>query len=141
MNIGRKEIDRWHRDRGMRGVGYHYIIRRDGEVELGRAKEQVGAHVRGHNRTSIGVCLVGGIDDSGEAEDNYTLDQYVALAELLQQLHEEFPEAEILGHRDFPRVRKACPCFDVKKWWRDTVENSDRTDPITRCDAPALLKD
>lgn len=140
MDIGRKEIDRWHRDGGMKCIGYHYVIRRNGEVELGRSKEEVGAHVRGYNRESLGICLVGGIDDQGKPEDNFTLDQYVALAEILQELHQEFPEAEIKGHRDFPEVNKACPCFDVKAWWKDTVENTGRTNPVDRCDTPAILK-
>lgn len=116
-DIGRKEIDRWHRERGWLMIGYHFVIRRDGTVETGRLVERVGAHVEGHNKHSIGICLVGGIDAKGKPENNFTHEQFKALRELLFGLLSYCPEATVLGHRDFPGVAKACPSFDVGGWW------------------------
>lgn len=119
MDIGKKEIDRWHRDRGWNGIGYHYVIRRDGIVEEGRGLKEQGAHVAGYNHNSIGICLVGGVSEEfpRAAEANYTTAQWAVLEKLVTELSGLFPKAVIQGHRDFPGVNKACPCFDVKDWW------------------------
>lgn len=115
MDIGRAEIDVWHRERGFDGIGYHYVIRRGGEVEDGRPLSVAGAHVAGHNARTVGICLVGGIDDAGEPENNFTGEQFFALRELLAELVEVLPgEVWIKGHRDF--AAKACPSFDVARW-------------------------
>lgn len=117
MDVGAAEIDRWHKARGWSGIGYHFVIRRDGRVEKGRPLEKVGAHVAGHNAHSIGICLVGGkAREQDIPEDNYTAAQLAALRSLIEVLQARFPQADILGHRDFPNVHKACPCFDVRSW-------------------------
>jgi N-acetylmuramoyl-L-alanine amidase len=115
QDIGFQEIHQWHLDKGWAGCGYHYIIRRDGEIEKGRSEEIAGAHVRGFNRNSIGICLIGGISDKGNPANNFTKEQWVSLKRLLKRLSEKYPLAKILGHRDFPGVKKACPSFDVRK--------------------------
>lgn len=118
-DIGAKEIDRWHRERGMFSIGYHLVIRRDGTPEKGRELDQPGAHARGFNERSIGVCLVGGIkivDGKQLPENNFTDEQFKTLQEALTYLKQRFPGAEILGHRDLPNVKKDCPCFDVRTW-------------------------
>lgn len=117
QDIGKEEIDKWHRKRKMFGIGYHYVIRRSGVLEEGRDHSLVGAHTRGHNNTSLGICMVGGVDEKGKPEENFESAQYETLRSLLKYLKDQHPEADILGHRDFPSVRKACPCFDVKEWW------------------------
>lgn len=101
---------------GWRDIGYHYVIGRGGRVEDGRPVERAGAHVSGHNSNSIGICLVGGIDERGRAEDNFRPEQKAALKKMLLSLSKRFPGARILGHRDFPGVKKDCPCFDVGSW-------------------------
>jgi N-acetylmuramoyl-L-alanine amidase len=118
LDVGAKEIDKWHRAQGWACIGYHYVIRRDGTVEEGRDREVVGAHVVSANDSSVGICMVGGVDadDPKKAEDNYTEEQYTSLKKLLDELKTVYPQAVILGHRDFPGVKKACPCFDVKQW-------------------------
>lgn len=116
MNIGRSEIDRWHRQLGWLMIGYHFVIRRDGTVETGRNIDVPGSHVSGYNANSVGICLVGGVDSKGRSEANYTKEQYNALAKLLRELKVKYPNAIIQGHRDFPKVAKDCPCFDVRKW-------------------------
>ncbi|MBN9346632.1 MAG: N-acetylmuramoyl-L-alanine amidase [Devosia sp.] len=128
MDIGRAEIDRWHRQKGWLMIGYHFVIRRNGKVEIGRPVDTIGAHVEGHNSVSIGICMVGGTDAKGAPEDNFTSAQYAALAELLRDLKAKYPRANICGHRDFSPDKnkdgkitpnefvKACPSFDVHDW-------------------------
>lgn len=115
-DIGFKEIDRWHKERGWEGCGYHFIIRRDGRLEKGRDIEAVGAHAPPYNQSSVGICMVGGIDREGHAENNFTEAQFGQLFDLLQSLKARWPVAEIIGHRDVPGTKKDCPCFDVKDW-------------------------
>lgn len=117
MDIGAAEIDRWHRARGWLGIGYHFVIRRNGAVELGRAPSRAGAHVNGYNDKSLGICLVGGSSKFNlkRAENNFTPLQWEALTELLIVTSELFPNAEVVGHRDLD-AGKICPSFDVKGW-------------------------
>ena len=75
--------------------------------------------VKGHNHDSIHISYIGGIDDKGKPKDNRTKEQRKAMAELVNRLAKQFPDAKVLGHRDFPNVAKACPCFDAKKWWEE----------------------
>jgi N-acetylmuramoyl-L-alanine amidase len=114
-----EDIARWHRMRGWLTIGYHYVITRDGLVEEGRPRNTPGAHARGYNHISLGICLIGGIDDNGKPDFNYTPAQMKTLKALLTQLEPVFPDAKVLGHRDLPEVNKACPCFDVIDWWDD----------------------
>lgn len=123
MNIGVKEIDKWHRQRGFLptatslAVGYHKVIRRDGTVELGRPEERAGAHAAGHNANSLAVCLVGGCkEDNLTPQNNFTPAQFKTLKGVLDDWSKRFPGSEILGHRDLPNVAKECPCFDVRTW-------------------------
>jgi len=116
MDIGAKEIRQWHtakppRGNGWKDIGYHYVIRRDGIVEPGRALETVGAHVAGHNASSIGICMVG-----GQPRGDFEPEQFDALAVLIRTLWKRFGSVEVLGHRDLD-PHKECPTFDVRKWW------------------------
>lgn len=74
---------------------------------------EIGAHCKGHNAISIGICYIGGLSKDGKPKDTRTLEQKAALLDLITQLKEEFPHATIHGHNEFSA--KACPCFDVKK--------------------------
>lgn len=119
QDIGADWIDRIHRDeRGFAQIGYHFVIRRNGVVELGRGIEEIGAHARGWNHRSVGVCLVGGVrEDDGETpQANYTGAQWRALQVLVLDLLRRYPDATVVGHRDLPGVAKGCPCFDVAAW-------------------------
>ena len=109
------QIDTWHRQRGFKlGIGYHYVIRRDGTIEPGRPEWMIGAHchVKGqnHNKYSIGVCYEGGLDIRGQPADTRTEAQKASLRKLLEQLHERYPRAVIVGHHDL-NPHKACPCI------------------------------
>lgn len=118
LDIGVNEIRQWHKAKGWNDIGYHYVIRRDGKVEPGRPENQVGSHVKGHNANSMGVCLVGGTDARQKPQDNFTAQQWASLQTLLMRLTGRYPRAVILGHRDFPGVAKACPCFNAIDWAR-----------------------
>ena len=105
------QIDTWHHDRGFKfGVGYHYVIRRNGEIEAGRPEWMVGAHCVNHNKYSIGVCYEGGLNARGQPEDTRTPEQKAALRKLLEDLHRRYPRAVIVGHHDL-NPHKACPCI------------------------------
>lgn len=114
QDIGAEEIDAWHKKQGWQEIGYHYVIRRNGTIEKGRDLEKAGAHCRGQNKHSIGVCLAGGINGAGRPENNFTAEQFASLKLLLSELKEKFPQAGIYGHCDF--AAKACPCFNVKEF-------------------------
>jgi len=118
LDVGAKEIDRWHRSQGWLKIGYHFVIRRNGAVENGRPIEQIGAHAEGHNANSIGICMVGGVvaGDSGLPDNNFTGDQWHTLTELVGKLRSQFPNANIIGHREVAKHPKACPSFDVQDW-------------------------
>jgi N-acetylmuramoyl-L-alanine amidase len=106
------DIDRWHRQRGFRCIGYHYVIYLDGSVHQGRPISEIGAHCLGQNNHSIGICYVGGLAKDGKtAKDTRTDAQKAALVKLITELRRQFPNATLHGHREF--ANKACPCFDV----------------------------
>ena len=105
------QIDTWHRKRGFHlGIGYHYVVRRDGQIEPGRPEYMVGAHCKNHNAHSIGVCYEGGLDIRGQPADTRTAEQKVAMRQLLEDLHRRYPRAMIVGHRDL-NPTKDCPCI------------------------------
>lgn len=117
MDIGVKEVRQWHKAKGWSDIGYHYIIRRDGTVEKGRPEANTGAHVAGHNADSIGISMAGGVNERTlKPESNYTQAQWSSLEGLLHKLVQKYPDANVTGHRDFPGVAKACPCFDAEPW-------------------------
>ena len=117
-------IDEWHKERGWKGIGYHFVILNgrgkvgayqahfDGVVEVGRPIQRAGAHTKGHNADSVGICLIG--------NNHFTAKQLlVALPELLKALKRDYGlgDDDVHGHRDF-NPNKTCPNFDVK--WLQT---------------------
>lgn len=129
-----EDIDRWHRQRGWKGCGYHYVVELDGTVRTGRDESVIGAHCKNHNKHSIGVCYVGGNETSlrpcispdgkspkgegaitsSKAKDTRTEAQKEALRKLIADLKRRYPKVLVLGHRDLD-PQKECPCFDVLK--------------------------
>ena len=105
------QIDTWHRQRGFHlGIGYHYVVRRNGEIEPGRPEWLTGAHCQNHNAHSIGVCYEGGLDIRGQPADTRTEAQKKSLRWLLRQLRRSYPRAMIVGHHDL-NPQKSCPCI------------------------------
>lgn len=104
------DIRRWHvADRHFSDIGYHFVVRIDGSIEAGRPLRRPGAHCRAHNRRSVDVCYIGGLDRNGHPADTRTAAQRASLLALLTILRRAFPHASIHGHHDF--APKACPCF------------------------------
>ena len=116
-----EDIRRWHTKpvsqggRGWSDIGYHYVIYLDGTVHPGRPPEKIGAHCKGQNARSIGICYIGGITADGKKtpKDTRTPEQKSALRLLVESLKRKYPKATVHGHNEF--AAKACPCFNVKK--------------------------
>ena len=94
------DIDCWHRERGFNGIGYHYVVRLDGKLEKGRDVSLAGAHCKGWNKRSIGICYIGGLDENGRPADTRTNAQKRVLYQIIMDLQREYNILQVLGHRD-----------------------------------------
>ena len=112
-------IDKWHRERGFKSIGYHFVIHLDGKVEVGRPIEQAGAHCLTRNENSIGICYVGGTNAKGDPEDTRTNAQKQAIETLIRNLMKQYKltQQQVYGHNEF--AKKACPSFDVQAWKKE----------------------
>jgi len=120
------DIDRWHKVRGFRKIGYHIVVLLDGEEQYGRDIWEIGAHAKGYNRNSIGICYIGGLDKEGNPKDTRTPAQRKKMKDIKRMLDYIYPGIKHVGHRDLSvdlngdgviskdEWMKACPCFDVK---------------------------
>lgn len=127
-----KDVERAHRARGFNGAGYHYYIRKDGAIISMRPPNKIGAHAKGFNANSIGVCYEGGLDKRGKPADTRTAQQKHSMRVLILTLLKCYPGCRVVGHRDLspdlnhngviePNERlKECPCFEVKSenWYK-----------------------
>jgi N-acetyl-anhydromuramyl-L-alanine amidase AmpD len=100
------DVHRWHTERGWSGIGYHYVIRTDGTLDNGRPEYWQGAHASGHNKNSIGICLIG--------TDEFTPQQWGALKSLITKLQAKYGDPKVIGHNEISE--KDCPGFDVQDW-------------------------
>lgn len=108
-----------HKKRGFVDVGYHYYIRKDGTVQEGRPLNQIGAHAKGYNTGSIGICYEGGLDANRKPKDTRTEAQKKSMLVLLKATLKLYPSiTRICGHRDLPKVAKDCPCFDAENEYK-----------------------
>lgn len=119
------QMERDHRARGFNSAGYHFYIPKSGNRVSLRPLEMVGAHAKGKNSVSVGVCYEGGLDAAGKPADTRTAQQKAALSALLKELKAIYPTAQIIGHRDLsPDLNgdgkidpnewtRQCPCFDA----------------------------
>ena len=105
------DIHKMHLNFGWDGIGYHKVICRSGKVENGRPEYWMGAHVKGKNDVSLGVCLIG--------RDDFTKLQFSSLEAVLREWKSLYPDAKILGHRDTGNTSKTCPNFDIGVWCKD----------------------
>lgn len=119
-------VRKWHTEppRNWSDIGYHYLIWLDGTIEHGRPIEKSGAHTRGHNADSIGVCYVGGLDNNQKPKDTMTPKQDIAFIRLVQSLRMVFGEhLTIHGHNEY--ARKACPSFTVSDKYNFLIQSND----------------
>ena len=116
-DVDAKWIDRIHRSNGWLKIGYGTVIKRNGEVEQGRADDEIQAHVKGYNHTAFGLCLVGGAKEENwkEGEDNFTAEQWESLKQELIRLIKKYPDARIVGHYELDE-KKFCPAFNVREY-------------------------
>lgn len=118
------DIDRMHRRRGFKEIGYHVYIRKDGTIEYGRDLTQAGrfeqgAHSSGENGISIGICTEGGVYAArpNKGVDTRTPEQIASQIKVIDWLLERYPNAVVKGHRDMPRAATQCPAYDAGAWW------------------------
>lgn len=121
MNATARDIDKWHRQRGFDGIGYHFVVLRNGQIQAGRAVGAVGAHCKGHNAESIGIAYVGGLNESKQSADTRTSAQKQSLVVLIKQLLKQYPIIrKISGHRDY--CNTACPSFDATAEYQHLIK-------------------
>jgi len=110
QNLSANDIHKMHLGFGWDGIGYHKVINRSGKIEDGRPEYWVGAHVKGKNNISLGVCLIG--------KDYFTKRQFRSLERVLKKWKKTYPYAKVVGHRDTGKTKKTCPNFDVTSWYK-----------------------
>lgn len=111
LKTRKEDIEKWHKDRGMDGIGYHHVMTADGVLHTGRDMARAGAHAAGHNTHSVGICLVG---DNTKEGSGWTTAQKNSLANYVRWFRKFFPEADVLGHRDLLGAKTLCPGLDVR---------------------------
>ena len=119
------DLEVCHRHRGFNGAGYHFYIRKNGDIKNTRPLEKPGAHALGYNAHSIGICYEGGLDVRYRPADTRTEWQKHSLRVLIRTLLMDYPGCRVCGHRDLSPDRngdgrispeewvKDCPCFEV----------------------------
>ena len=112
-----EQIDAWHRERGFKMVGYHFLVHPDGKIDIGRKLDMIGAHVRGHNRESVGICYIGGLR-YGKPADTRTPQQIHALRAIDKILESLFPESKRVGHRDLSRDLNGDGVISPQEWMK-----------------------
>lgn len=114
-----EDIDRWHKERNFKCIGYHYVIYRDGTIHQGRTEDQIGAHCTGENSHSIGICYIGGLDKNGNPKDTRTPEQKESMVILIKDILNRYflDESSIHLHREY--ANKACPCFTLEDFFED----------------------
>ena len=115
MDVDVEKVTQWHKQRGFDTIGYHYLIKRDGTLQLGRDEDVVGAHAVAVNGTSIGICMIGGSNKNGDWENNFLPEQFDTLKQIVETLKDKYNIERIIGHYEVDDVKK-CPSFNVKEW-------------------------
>lgn len=116
-----EEINEWHKQRGFKSIGYHYVIYLDGSINKGREEDEIGSHTVGQNTNSIGICYIGGCDSKMNPKDTRTDAQKETLIMLVKNLLDkyELTSEDVYGHYQF--APKACPSFNVEDWRKEIV--------------------
>jgi len=118
QDIPVETIKDWHLARGFNDIGYHFYIDLNGVIYKGRDIDKIGAHCKGRNRNSIGVCYCGGVEADGKTpKDTRTQEQKESLLHVLKTIKAMYPESMIYSHNEF--AAKACPSFDATEEYED----------------------
>ena len=115
-------VNYWRNVLGWKNNGYHFIIDKNGNCSKITPIDKIANGVKNKNANSIHIAYIGGIDNTGHSVDNRTLKQKESLLYYLRDLKSKFPKAKILGHRDFPEVKKDCPCFNAAKEYENIFD-------------------
>jgi len=105
------DIDLWHRKQGWDSIGYHYYIKLDGTLQIGRSLNKMGAHCIGQNANSIGICFEGGKNPDGSKWDEPTNAQLLTYDGLYGYLDLLIPNITVHAHNEFSD--KSCPNFSI----------------------------
>ncbi len=120
-DVSTETIKSWHVDgRGWSDIGYHYVVELDGTIGQGRDLDRSGAHTKGQNARSIGVCYVGGCDKDMKPKDTLFGEQLDSMESLIKGLMDKYPNAKLAGHNEF--ANKACPSFKVSEKFAHLIE-------------------
>ena len=119
-DVSLDDIRRWHVDeRGWSDVGYHFVITLDGMVHVGRPMDIAGAHVKGRNANTIGICYIGGMDEDMVPKDTLLPKQEDPMRKVIAALRLLFGDLALSGHHGYSS--KACPSFNVKEKFADLI--------------------
>ena len=118
MDVDVEKVTTWHKNRGFDTIGYHYLIKRDGTLQVGRDEDVTGAHAVAVNGTSIGVALVGGGTVDMGWENNFESVQFETLKSILLKLKDKYDIKKIIGHYEVD-TKKECPSFNVPGWLQE----------------------
>lgn len=109
MDFNANDIDRWHKERGWNEIGYNYVIKLNGDIEIGRDINKIPASIKGRNKHAVAICYIGGLDKDGNPKDTRTIQQKASMSLLIERLRKRFPNAKLYGHCDLSN--KNCPCI------------------------------
>ena len=115
-------LNYWKNVLKWKNPGYHFVVDKDGNICKLRDITQTANGVKNYNKYANHIAYIGGVDNAGKPKDNRTLKQKDQLLFKVRELKRMFPNAVILGHRDFPNVQKACPSFDAKKEYENIFD-------------------
>jgi N-acetylmuramoyl-L-alanine amidase len=105
-----QDIERWHLQRGFREIGYHFVLRGDGHIQVGRDMNKIGAHVKGYNADSIGICAIGNFSETDPVPLRLE-PQFINLARLVNRIVDLYPDIKIVGHRELTNTQ--CPGMKI----------------------------
>lgn len=117
------QIDQWHKAKGWSGIGYHFYVRKNGDVYRGRPIWAAGAHAQGSNSNSIGICAEGNFDIEKMPQA-----QEKAIKELLEYLKALYPKAQVKGHREVCATGcpgKNYPLDEMKRFYKNAENEVD----------------
>ncbi len=127
-----EDIDVWHKKRGWNGIGYHKVVYLDGSVHNGRSESVMGAHVKGHNKGTIGYCYIGGVSatDFKKAKDTRTAAQKKTMHRITKEAIAKYNLKRVTGHHDY--ANRACPCFPAKAEYAHLLKPTGAKKPLPK---------